>query len=554
MKRILRTLFFLLLLLIAAVVGYFYFGTAADTRSPWEFVASDFIYAIESDKPIKDWRDLSKTEVWQYLKTNEFFSDVEKDADYADSLLIANERILKFVNIGGLVISAHLTPQGKEDYDFVILVDMEGNARLVNKFKDWAMPLMKNVGYEVKRETYFTIEIYDLYDPKEDLSMYLAAVDNMLIISYSKSLVQKAIKQSEEPDIREDPAFKQVKAKTNPGELYNLFINYGTVNDMMAAYTASMPETVQGLDKTLTFSGMDLTLKDDKLILKGYTLQNDSFPNYLRVFKDVGQGKIRAANVLPRNTAMYTSIGFDDFSDFYTRLMGYNKQSDPEGYASLQKSLDRTQKLLKIDFERDFFEWMNEEMVSAIIPADEKASSYDFFAMLHFDDEKVAKERMDFVVEKIRKRTPLKFKSVDYRGFEIKYLELNSFFKLFFKKMFSEIEKPHYTYIDNYVVFSNDTTSLINMIEMYLDGQTLSNQEDYQEFMGNFSSSSNVFNYVQMRYFYPYLYSTMDAESRRGLRKNRQYIFSFPHVGLQLYPKGGMYKMDLYGAFEKPGS
>lgn len=553
MKRILRIIFFLILLLAAAVFGYFYFGPGVESRNPWEFVAPDFIYAIESDRPIKDWRELSQTEVWQYLKTNEFFSDVEKDADYADSLLAANERVLNFVNIGGMVISAHLTPKGKEDYDFVILVDMVGNAKVVNKFKTWAMPLMKKVGYEVKRETYFTIEIYDLYDPKEDLSMYLSAVDNVLIISYDKSLVQKAIKQSEEIDVREDPAFHAVKAKTDPGELYNLFINYASVDEMMAAYTSTMPPMVQDLDKTLTFSGMDLTLKDDLVLLKGYTLQNDSFPNYLRVFKDVGQGKIRAAKVLPDNTAMFSSIGFDDFDDFYKRFMAYNQSSDPEGYESMMKNLNRTQKLLKIDFERDFFGWMNEEIVSAIIPADEKASSYDFYAMLHFEDEKLAREKMEYVLEKIRKRTPLKFKSVDYRGFEIKYLELNSLFKIFFKKMFSEIERPHFTYIDNYVVFSNDTTSLITMIEKYLDGETLGAQEGYQDFMKNFSNSSNVFNYVQMQYFYPYLYSTMDAESRRGMRKNRQYLFSFPHMGLQLYPKSGMYKMDVYGAFEQVG-
>ncbi len=554
MRRFLRIILFLILLLAAAVAGYFFFGPEADKRSPWEFVAEDFIYAVESDRPIEDWRDLSQTEIWQYLKTNEFFADIEADADYADSLLSANDRLLKFVDLGDMVISAHLTPKEEEDYDFVVLVDLVGNARLVNKFKDWAMPLMNKMGYKVNKDSYYSYIVYDLYDPKEDLSMYMAAVDNVLMVSYTKSLIEKAIAQSEGSDIREEPAFKKVKAKTDPGELYNLYVNYATVNKMMAAFTSDMPEMLRELDQTLTFSGIDLSLDDDLATLKGYALQNDSFPSYLRVFKDVGQGKIRAAHILPDNTAMYTSIGFDDFADFYNRFMGYNQLSDPKGYESMQKSLRQTQRLLKIDFERDFFAWMNEEIVSAVIPADQKGLAYSYYAMLHFEDEDQTQERMNYVLEKIRKRTPLKFESVYYRGFEIKYLELNSFFKIFFKKLFSEIEKPHFTYIGDYVVFSNDTTSLINLIEKYLNGETLGNDRKYRDFMKNFSSSSNIFNYIQMDYCYGYIYNTMNAEGKRDIRKNRNYLFSFPQIGLQLYPSGGMYKMDLYGEFEKPGS
>ncbi|MEO0899759.1 MAG: DUF3352 domain-containing protein [Bacteroidota bacterium] len=552
MKRVLQILLLLLLLLVAAVAGFFFFGKEVDIRSPWRFVAEDFIYAIESDQPIEDWRNLSKTEVWQYLKTNEFFADIEESADYLDSLISNNERLLKLIDIGDLLISAHLTPNGKEESDFLIMVDMVGNAKLINKVKDLVMPLFKKSGFEVANESFYSYDILDLYDPEEKESMYLAIVENVLLISYTKDLVKKGILQSEKEDIRENQAFSSVRAKTDRDEIYNLFINYGTINTMLAEMASDLPESLQDLDQMLTFSGMDLSLKDDKVILKGFALQNDSFPSYLRVFKDVGQGKIRAANILPSNTAMFSSIGFDDFNDFYSRLMSYMETSDPEGYEDLQKSLNRTQKLLKINFEEDFFSWMNEEMISALVPNDPGGRKYNFYAMLHFADYNLAKEKMDYVLERIKKRTPLKFKSVDHRGFEIKYLELNSFFKLFFKKLFSEIEKPHFTYLDDYVVFSNDTTSLIKLIDSYLDNKTLVKQEDYTSFMSNFSPSSNVFNYVQTRYFYPYLYNSMDAKTKRDIRKNRNYLFSFPHIGLQLYPKGGMYKMDLYSSFAKP--
>ncbi|MEO0641347.1 MAG: DUF3352 domain-containing protein, partial [Bacteroidota bacterium] len=230
---------------------------------------------------------------------------------------------------------------------------------------------------------------------------------------------------------------------------------------------------------------------------------------------------------------------------------GYMEASDPEGYKDLAKNQKRLEKLLKIEFERDFFSWMDEEIVSAIVPSNEAETKFTYYAMLHFDDVDDAKNRMNYVLERIDKRTPVKFQAIDYRGFEIKNMELNGFFKLFFKKMFSEIEKPHFTYIDDYVVFANDTTALITLIEDYLNQQTLANDEAYKDYIDSFDGSSNIFTYLRNEHLYGYLYNTLDVETRRDLRKNKDLLQSFPQIGLQLYPSGGMYKMYLNAEFQK---
>ncbi|MEL6626391.1 MAG: DUF3352 domain-containing protein [Bacteroidota bacterium] len=549
MKVVLRVILLLILVAVAAVAGYFLLEPEGEKRDPLEFVPADFVYLIESDRPIGDWQDLSKTEVWQHLKGNEFVADIAENANYLDSLLEANQTLVNYIKLGDLVISAHMI--SRQEYEFIIAVDMKGKGAIFTKLKQPMVTLFEELGYQVTTDKYFQIDIFELYDAAYKEYMYISVVENVLLFSYDKKLLRRAIEQSEQPAITEDAGFASVRAKTSRSELYNLFINYGTLNNMLAAYTSEMPEFLQNLDETMRYSGFDLTLKDDEVIMNGFALQNDSTPSYLRVFKDVGQGKIRAAEVLPQRTAMYTSVGFDDFSDFYTRFTGYMEASDPEGYKDLAKNQKRLEKLLKIEFERDFFSWMDEEIVSAIVPSNEAETKFTYYAMLHFDDVDDAKKRMNYVLERIDKRTPVKFQAIDYRGFEIKYMELNGFFKLFFKKMFSEIEKPHFTYIDDYVVFANDTTALITLIEDYLNQQTLANDEAYKDYIDSFDGSSNIFTYLRNEHLYGYLYNTLDVETGRDLRKNKDLLQSFPQIGLQLYPSGGMYKMYLNAEFQK---
>lgn len=549
MKRFLRTLLFLIILAVAAVAGYLFIENDRESKALLEFVPHDFVYLVESDEPVKDWQDLSSTEVWQYIKGNEFFADITESADYLDSLLQENQTLVDFVELGNMVISAHMI--SREDYEFIVLVDLKGKGRTLAKVDPLFTKLLESLEYQVTKDDYFAFKIYDLYDPVAKEHMYLSFVKNVLVFSYDKKLLQEAITQSEQPSIMEQPDFATIRSQTNHSKLYNLYLNFATFEDLVGAYTSETPESLQGLDSILTYAGFDFGMRDDELTLDGYLLPMDSMPSYFSVFNDVGQGSMGMKEVLPISTASYQSIGFDDFADFWDRFMGHMAASDPEGHKDMDKSVKRVEKLLKIDFKRDFFAWMTEEVGSAIVPLDESGKEYAYYAFLHFDDQADAKERLDYVMERVKKRTPAKFKTVNYRGFEINYLALKGFFKLFFKKLFNKIETPHFTYIDDYVVFSNDTTSLQFLIESYLSGQTLNQDVPYDRYMDHFQRKSNIFTYTRNQYFYPYLGNTLDAAARRDLRANKNYLLSFPFFGMQIYPGGGMYEVNINADFEK---
>ena len=532
--------------------GYFFIDTGEETHRPLDLVTDDFVFALESDRPTGDWQDLSKTEVWQYLKGNEFFADLTDMADYLDSLLAANQQLVDMVKLGDMVVSAHMIKGGK-DYDFAIMVDLKGKGRKLSKLKPVMVPLFESLEYEVTTDEYFNYDVYKLYDPTYKETLTLAVVQNILVASYTEDLVRNAIIQSEQKSVREIPAFDEVHQKADKDELYTLYFNYDRVDEYMGIYTSETPEEMMDIHQILTYSAMDLDINDEAIRMQGYVKQNDSFPSFLNVYKDIGAGQSHAEDVLPSNTALYTSIGFDDFADFYTKFTDYYEKSDPDGFKTLNLAQNQMEKRLKIEFERDFFQWMTDEIITAVVPVDANNNQYAYYALLHFDDPDLVEERLAHVMKRIGK-TMVKFDELDYQGFKIRYLKLKGFFSLFFKKMFSKIETPYFTYIDDYVVFSNDTTSLQHMIDTYLNQDILREQEEYDNFTDHFDNKFSVFTYIQTEEAYQYLQSSLDYETKKDLAKNNEYLLSFPQIGLELKPDGSLYEAIFHAEFVEFGS
>ncbi|MFK7970771.1 MAG: DUF3352 domain-containing protein [Bacteroidia bacterium] len=546
MKRILRILFFLLLLAVAAMAGYFFLGEEEE-RDVYSFVPDDFIYLVESDRPVQDWKALSSSKSWQYLKGNSYFDDISGSADYLDSLLDNNQALTKLITLGDLLISAHITK--RDAYEFVILVDMKGLGKL-GKLGAGITAILEGQEYEVQTEDYFGTTIWNMKDPATGDVLSLTRLSNVLIASYDKTLLKKSFAQSEAADLREQSDFKLVQEAIARDESYSLYLNYNVLEPYLKLYLSETPELLQDIEDLVAYSAFDFTMEDEKTYLKGYTKQRDSVASFLNIFKDVGKGRMLADEVLPLNTAFFASINFDDFDDFYERFEEYYEENDSIGYADLAHNKARVEKLLKIDVKKDFFSWMTDEVVTAVIPTN-KQDEYAYYAMLHFDDYEDAKAGMDRVAEQVRKRSPARFEVTQHLGVPIRYLELKGFFKFFFKKMFSRIEQPHYAFVGEYVVFSNDASSLEYLIDSYIGQQTLEYSSEWTDFKDNFERKGNMFAFVQNEYLYPYIRNQLDYETQVTLGKNKEYLQAFPRIGLQLFPEKGMYRTLMYAEFEK---
>ncbi|MFM9945932.1 MAG: toxin-antitoxin system YwqK family antitoxin, partial [Bacteroidia bacterium] len=101
-------------------------------------------------------------------------------------------------------------------------------------------------------------------------------------------------------------------------------------------------------------------------------------------------------------------------------------------------------------------------------------------------------------------------------------------------KLFSKLEKPYYTIVDDYVVFSNNPRTIVSLIEDYETGNTLGKNEIFTDFLGKFSNESTVFSYISSNRAFPLFTKKMDASTKAGVAKNEVYFRSFCDLGFQL--------------------
>lgn len=542
------SLFALGLLLVPILLGnvlVIYFWNLA-VRPVYTFVPQGAIYIIESTDPINDWKEFSGSKVWKHMKQNPTYAYLTETADWLDGLIKDNDKVLGVLNGKMLIISAHMTPNGS--YDFLYTMDL-GSEGKVSYYMDGVNGLMHRLGYQIEKLHENGQVIHAFGD--ETGMLYITFSGNVMLASYTKDLLHQAIRGSEKPFFMENTSYRQVVSKTSAKGQCRVWVNYKQLLPYLRLYMADVSGTPTTLCEVLDFSGLDVSLADDHASLNGYSIVSDSGYSLLGALRNVSGSSMKADEIMPANMSFFARLGFNDFNTFYGYLIENMKQ-DPKEYAEMEKMKSKIEKIFKFSLEDDLLGWIGDEITLGMMPLDDHGQRQAYVAFFRAQDSTLAREKMDFVTKRIKKAviSPAKFKRTDYRGYEVNYLEMKGFFRLFFGKLFDRYEKPEFVHIGEYVVFSNDTTALNRIIDARLDGQTMKTNESFQDFAGEFSNSSNYFIYLNSQNIFPWLTTLGTSSAQIGMRRNRKFITCFPQVGFQMIAASPGYQTELYAAFE----
>jgi len=174
-----------------------------------------------------------------------------------------------------------------------------------------------------------------------------------------------------------------------------------------------------------------------------------------------------------------------------------------------------------------------------------KTKEKDIIITIHANDIEKAKQGLKNITAQIQRRSPVKSEVIEYQNYQIHYLNIKGFFKMFLGKLFGTLEKPYFTYIEDHVVFSNSPATLMYFIDDYTKGNTLAHKEEFMNFKDGFSKKANVSIYVQMPKFYSHLKHFSNAEKRKGIVDNKNLILSFANLGFQLNSEKELFKTTL---------
>ena len=405
-------------------------------------VPEDAAFIIQSSAPIEDWEKFSGSETWQCLKKAKSFEEVTESVEKLDSVVKSNKVLLSLVGERDMLISLHKTRATK--WDFLLILDMQKTSKM-DLLKDQVETVLVMSGFTVTNRMHNGINILEMRDPETRDIFYIAFVDNHLVGSYTSGLVESAIDSRNKPKIGLDQSFIETEKLVSGKGLVRVFINYARVPQFMSIYLGARNEYIDLFSNSMNFAGLYLNTDKERMEVKGYTLRKDSADPYVTALLNSGKHKMKAHEILSGRTALYTNIGFNNPVTFVKELENAMSVHNKQLYDSYQSSRKKIEGLFGISLEENFLSWMSGEF--AITQSEPGLLGHDpeLILAIRAKSIKDARKNMELIEKKIKRRSPVKIKTVNYKDFEINYVEMKGFFRLFFGKLFDKFEKPYYT-------------------------------------------------------------------------------------------------------------
>ena len=498
-------------------------------------VPEDAAFIIQSSAPIDDWAKFSGSATWQCLKRAKAFEDVTRNVETLDTVVRSNKMLLSLVGKRDMLISIHKVRA--RDWDFLIVLDMQ-KASKMDLLKDQLETVLTMAGSSVTNRMHNGINILEMRDPDTRDIFYCAFVDNHFVGSYTSKLVESAIDSRNKPKIGLDHSFIEAEKLVSGKGLVRVFINYARLPQFLNIYLGTGNEYIDMFSNSMDFAGLYFNTDHKRMEVKGYTSRKDTADPYIMALLNSGKHRMKAHEILSGRTALYTNIGFSNPVTFVKELENALAVHDPQWCESYRSSRQKIESLFDISLEENFLSWMSGEF--AITQSEPGLLGHDPELILAIGAKSIkdARKNMEFIEKKIRRRTPLRIKTVNYKGFEINYVEMKGFFRLFFGGLFDKFEKPYYTYVDDYVVFSNKASSLLSFVEDYDQKNLLKDNPGFKNAFSYLNSSSTVFLYTDVHKFYYQLKPMMNAVTWGEIQSDKDIVYSFPYWTMQITGDG----------------
>lgn len=534
LRKIVRKALFAagLLLLIYLIYSVLDIYISPDRRIQQIYlVPDDAAFIIQSSNPVEDWKTFSRSETWESLKKAKSIAEITAKVETLDSILLSNKNMLSLVGKRDMLISVHKT-RGN-DWDYLVILDMQKVSKM-EKLKDQIEIVLRMADYSVTHRTYNEINIIEMRDTKTRDILYAAFVDNHYVTSYTSKLVEAAIDARKKPKIGLEYGFIESEKRVAGKGLYRIFINYAVLPQFMSIYLDGRNEYVDHFCNSMDFAGLYFNVDNKKMELKGFTIQRDAADPYVKALLHSGKHKMKAHEIMSARTALYTHIGLGNVPGFVKELENALSTKDNKLYTSYKDSRKKIENLFDISLDTHFLSWMSGEFALSQSEPGLLGREPEYILAIGTKSMKEARKCMELIEKKIKNRTPIHVKAVEYKGFEVNYVEMKGFFRLFFGSLFDRFEKPYYTYIDDYVVFSNEASSLLAFIEDYTQKNLLSANPDFKKAYSYYQNHSTLFMYADVHKFFPHLQSMLNNNTWAELQPNKNVLYSFPYWTMQI--------------------
>jgi len=500
-----------LLLLASGITGIIiwkFHHRKLSITTKWEqAIPPDAIFVIQTGHPTKLWKQVHKHPLFRHISQMPEYDFLRPLDSLLYDYLIVNKATSKFFEKRDFAMSAHLVTGN--DYDFLYVLDMQ--ALIPGNQIMGILPDIMAENIKITKITKHPNPIWKVTGLTEN-PVYVGFFQNLALMSFSHQIIRRSLLKLHRKTKAQTNSFQNFEISNSKG-LARIYFNYRKLPEFLATFGIRSGNIAHGLSKSLQNSVLALDQSKNLLFAEGITLP-DTSSLLFKPFVSTSGNSIEGPQILPEQTLLYASLHVNDFAQFYRTALQLHFKKQPQQKVIYMKYKKSLKKWIGFDWDKDFIAWIGGEIGIAQFPAENGKNQMAL--LVRADDIDFAKEKLELLNQKLRNRTPVKFKNYDYEGYTIHYLAEKKLFEILFGKWTNGRPLPYYTIIKNFVVFSDSEKSLERIINAIISFRTLSRTKDFR----SIASKSNTKNHLQILVnipgYYTELYKSLPPNQRKS--------------------------------------
>jgi hypothetical protein len=548
LKKIL-IIFSILLIPAAGYIAYQYFkNQQLPEFDIYKTIPLDASLIIESNDFIHKISEIqTENKIWEELMQFSSVNELNSSLEFLKRISNQNQLIKDLTDNKQIVISAHKL--GKSDLGFLFLI------RLQN-FRDKKLLLqtitsLLSTDKNIKTREYNSTKIYTVKTEHSNLNF--SFYKGILMASPSTLLVENSIRQADvENSFLNDPGFLKVQKTSGKNVDANLYINLSNFNDLISnTLNSKQKSIVAGMPDLGNWVELDVNLKNDAVLLNGFTFSNESLNNYLNIFLSQEPVDHKMNSILPSNTALFASFGISNTNQY---LKSYKSHLEKQGKINnYQLFIDQYKNKYAIDLELFLNTHLNEELGVIVTDAPNSNFKDNTFVIMRTPSKSLAEKEIENLITKIasikntNKSRYISNLQIDKEtNYTIYSLPIKNLFRTFFGKIFPKFDKQYITFIDNFMIVSNSKSSLSQFIHSNILQKTLDNDIKFQRFTDYLSSKSNFYFYTNLFRSPKFISNFLNPNLKNGLNEHIESIMKFQALAVQFQQNNKMIYNNLY--------
>lgn len=448
----------------------------------------DFMSALDEGKAL--WSDLGMV-----LEGSLLIRQVE----FMDSVIDHYPGVPELIEEKSLYFSFH--PAGKENYEAVFYAGLSSAAEIsaVNE-------LMAEIlsGYPVSERTYERQRIFETPVQLDGVNRYFCytIVNGIFIFSFSPLLIENALIQlGSGSNVTGDSSFQKVLSTTGSDVEANIFINLELLPRFISVLTKGKTSSFMAeLQELGNWAELDLHIREDALLLNGFSATERAEDNYLNVFTGQLPVQMEIESVVPGFSSAFLALGLSDKEAFHENYLQWLENTGRLGdHNKLKNSFIS---LTGSDPVETFHAFMEEEVAMVMTGWEDPGQSGESFLVFKTAGRSMSEAIMNDLLEHHAELTGDDDSSYRHvynvdreTSFDIYSFPFSRAGELLFGRMFGPAKTSYFSFIGNYLVFGPSVKGLSEFIHANVLNQTLTADARFREFSDYLVSRNNFYFY-----------------------------------------------------------